>query len=30
MTLAMAVTIGWLLFGAELVALGWLLLRTRR
>jgi hypothetical protein len=30
MTLAMAVTIGWLLFAAELVTLGWLVLRTRR
>jgi hypothetical protein len=28
-TLAMAITIGWVLFGAELMALGWLVTRKR-
>lgn len=30
MTLAMAITIGWLVFAVQLVVLGWLLLRSRR
>jgi hypothetical protein len=30
MTLAMAVTVGWVAFAVELVALAWLLLRTRK
>lgn len=30
MTLAMAITLGWVVFGVELVVLGWLLLRSHR